>query len=141
MLALLRAWVRPPAALLELQLCWGITFPFALGCDSRAAVWVGKHLVCEQWCGSVGAQAVFMVFKAGSWHCLPEQAGVRNCVCFQNHAQFAVVEQDYFKTSQALASFWANPCSPCLVCLGIFTVPHSCNAVQQLPQPALQERK
>lgn len=60
----------------------------------------GKALVCEQWCGSVGAQAVFMVFKARSWHCLPEQAGLESCVWFQNHTQFAVVEQDISKQAR-----------------------------------------
>ena len=54
----------------------------------------------EQWCGSVVAQAVFMVFKALSWHCLPEQAALESCVWFQGHIQFAVVEQDISKQTR-----------------------------------------
>lgn len=60
----------------------------------------GKALVSEQWCGSVVAQAVFMVFKALSWQCLPEQAGLESCVCLQNHIQFAVVEEDSSKQAR-----------------------------------------
>lgn len=41
-----------------------------------------------------------MVFKALSWQCLPEQAGLESCVCFQNHIQFAVVEEDSSKQAR-----------------------------------------
>lgn len=60
----------------------------------------GKALVSEQWCGSAVAQAVFMVSKALSWQRLPEQAGLESCVWFQNHIQFAVVEENISKQAR-----------------------------------------
>lgn len=125
MLALL--WAQP-----LLQPC--CSFALAVAAEQLFG-W--EALVCEQWWGSAGGQAVFMVSKAPSWHCLPEQAALEtvsgstlSLQCWWNRI---------FQNKPGTAFLPGSSMNSCLVCLGIATVPTT--AMQQLPVFPAHARK